>query len=159
MKTMLPPKEPTMPLVEIIKNITSLVATCVGLVAIIIGLKYAIDIFHIIFTILKSPTYLTGPIQQMAEVIGGSAFELNWEGRAVFLANIMALGIYCCGVLLCAWLTLALMHTGAKIVSLTAGDRSAVKKLIQSMSRSRREQKEATARHEVENHAPSHSQP
>jgi len=159
MKTMLPPKEPPMPLVEIIKNITSLVATCIGLVAIIIGLKYAIDIFHIIFTILKSPTYLTAPIQQMAEVIGGSAFELNWEGRAVFLANIMALGIYCCGVLLCAWLTLALMHTGAKIVSLTAGDRSAVKKLIESMSSSRREKKETRARHDIETQATSHSQP
>ena len=32
---------------------------------------------------------------------------------------------------LIAWLTLALMHTGAKIVSLTAGDRSAVKHLLQ----------------------------
>lgn len=158
MQTMLPPEEPKMPLVEIIKNITSLVATCIGLVAIIIGLKYAIDIFHIIFTILKTPTYLTGPIQQMAEVIGGSAFELNWEGRAVFLANIMALGIYCCGVLICAWLTLALMHTGAKIVSLTVGDRSAVKKLIQSMSSVRREQKETRARQEVETHATSHTQ-
>jgi hypothetical protein len=44
----------------------------------------------------------------------------------------MALMVYCGGALLSAWLTLALMHTGAKIVSLTAGDRSAVKQLLQS---------------------------
>jgi hypothetical protein len=68
----------------------------------------------------------------MAQSIGGSAFDLKLEGRAVPLANIMALTVYCCGALLSAWLTLALMHTGAKIVSLTAGDKSAVKQLLQS---------------------------
>ena len=159
MKMMLPPKEPPVPVVEIIKTIISLVATCVGLVAIIIGLKYAIDIFQLLFTILKSPTYLNGPIQQLAEVIGGGAFDLSWEGRAVFLANIMALAIYCCGVLLCAWLTLALMHTGAKIVSLTAGDRSAVKKLIQSVFGNSRQPKATSAKDDIKNHAASHSNP
>lgn len=129
---MLPRKDTPVPVVEISKNIISLIATCIGLVAIIIGLKYVMDIIQLIFTILNSPSYLTGPVQQMAEVIGGSAFDLSWEGRAVFLANILALVVYCCGVLLCAWLTLSLMHTGAKIVSLTAGDRSAVKNLLQT---------------------------
>jgi hypothetical protein len=132
MMTMLPKKENPSSAVETIKNIISLVATCVGLVVIIIGLRYAMDIFQLIFSILKSPTYLTEPIRQMAEVIGGSALDLSWEGRAVFLANIIALIVYCCGILLCAWLTMALMHTGAKIISLSTGDRSAVKKLLQS---------------------------
>jgi hypothetical protein len=121
-----------MPAVEIIKKIISLLATCIGLAIIIIGLKYATDIFQLIFTIVKSPEHLTDPIQQMAKSIGGSAFDLKLEGRAVPLANIMALMVYCGGALLSAWLTLALMHTGAKIVSLTAGDRSAVKQLLRS---------------------------
>lgn len=131
MMTMLPKKDIPSSVVEIIRNIISLLATCVGLVVIIIGLKYAMDIFQLIFSILKSPTYLTDPIQQMAGVIGGSALELSWEGRAAFLANLLALVVYFCGILLGAWLTLALMSTGAKIISLTAGDRSAVKKLLQ----------------------------
>lgn len=132
MMTMFPKKEIPSSVVEIIRNIISLLATCVGLVVIIIGLKYAMDIFQLIFSILKSPTYLTDPIKQMAGVIGGSALDLSWEGRAVFLANLLALVVYFCGILLGAWLTLALMSTGAKIISLTAGDRSAVKKLLQS---------------------------
>jgi hypothetical protein len=132
MMNRLPKKETSAPAVETIKDIISLVATCIGLAVIIIGLKYAMDIFQLIFTILKSPTYLTEPIQQMAKIIGGSAFDGKLEGGTVFLANIMALTVYCCGALLCAWLTLALMHTGAKIISLTVGDRSAVKKLLQS---------------------------
>lgn len=132
MMTMLPQREEPMPAVEIIKKIISLVATCLGLAIIVIGLKYAMDIFQLIFTILKSPVLLTVPIQEMAQSIGGSAFDLKLENRAVPLANIMALTVYCGAALLSAWLTMALMHTGAKIVSLTAGDKSAVKQLLQS---------------------------
>lgn len=132
MMNMLSKNEHLSPVVENIKNIISLIATCIGLVVIIIGLKYAMDIIQIIFTILQSPTYLTDPIRQMADVIGGSAFDQRWEDRSVFITNMLALIIYCCGILVCAWLTLALMQTGAKIVSLSVGDRSAVKKLLQS---------------------------
>ena len=132
MMTMLPKKKSPVPDAETIKNIISFLATCIGLVVIVIGLKYAMDIFQLVFTILKSPSYMTEPIRQMADLIGGSAFDHRWEGRSVFMANMLALTVYCCGILLCAWLTLAMMHTGAKIVSLTAGDRSAVKKLLQS---------------------------
>ena len=121
-----------MPAVETIQKIISLLATCIGLVVILIGLKYAMDIFQLIFNILQSPDSLTGPIQQMASSIGGHAFDLKLTDRTVPLANIMALMFYCCGALLSAFLTLAVMHTGAKIVSLTAGDRSAVKQLLQS---------------------------
>jgi len=134
---MLQNKEPVSPVVETMKNVVSLFATCLGLVVIIIGLKYAMDIFQLIFTILNSPAHLTEPIHQLAESIGGSAFDYRTAERTIPFANIMALTVYCCGVLLIAWLTLALMHTGAKIVSLTAGDRSAVKKLLQSAFGSR----------------------
>jgi hypothetical protein len=120
------------PVVETAKNIVSLVATSIGLVILLIGLKYAIDIFQLIFALLESPSRLTGVIQQTAASIGGSAFDLRLEDRSVPLANLMALTAYGCGALLLAWLTLALMHTGAKIISLTAGDRRAVKQLLQS---------------------------
>ena len=130
--TMLQQKKDPASVVETIKTIISLLATILGLVVIIIGLKYAMDMFQLVFTILKSPAYLADVIHQMAESIGGSAFDLKLEGRAVPLANIMALMVYCCGALLMAWLTLVMMHTGAKIVSLTAGDRRAVKELLQS---------------------------
>ena len=131
MMTMVPRDKEPLSVVETVKCVVSLVATCLGLAIIIIGLRYALEVFQLVFTILKSPAYLTGVIHEMAESIGGSAFDLRLDGRAVPLANIMALTVYCCGAFLVAWLTLALMHTGAKIVSLTAGDRSAVKHLLQ----------------------------
>ncbi len=124
-------------LVEIAKGVISLIATVIGLVVIVIGLKYAMDIFQLIFTIMESPAALSEPLQQMAESIGGKAFDLELRDRSIPLANLMALAVYCGGALLSAWLTFALMQTGAKIVSLTAGDRSAVKKLLQSAFGSR----------------------
>ena len=132
MMTLTPKKKEPAAIVETLKSIISLVATCIGLGVIIIGLKYTVDVFQLVLTILKSPAYLTGVIREMAESIGGSAFDLRLDGRAIPLANIMALTVYCLGAFLIAWLTLALMHTGAKIVSLTTGDRSAVKHLLQS---------------------------
>jgi len=132
MMNTLPRREAPVPVVETIKNFISLLATCIGLAIIVIGLKYTMDIFLLIFTILKTPTLLQEPIRQIAEIIGGVAFDSKLEGGTMFLANITALTIYCCGALVCAWLTLALMQTGAKIVSLNLGDQHAVKRILQS---------------------------
>jgi hypothetical protein len=149
MMTMLTKGDDPVPAVETIKKIISLLATFIGLAVIIVGLKYAIDIFQLIFTILKSPASLTGPIQQMASSIGGNAFDLKLTDRTVPLANIIALMVYCGGALLSAFLTLALMHTGAKIVSLTAGDRSAVKQLLQSAFGSSMQPKETVKEDDI----------
>ena len=116
---------------ETTKNIISLIATCIGLAAIVIGLKYAVDILQLIFSILISPTQLTDPIQQIAQIIGGSIADPKLKSGIDFLTRAIALMFYGCGALLGAWLTLALMHTGAKIVALNAGERSAIKKLLQ----------------------------
>ncbi len=121
-----------MSVVEILKKIISLIGTCIGLMVILIGLKYTTEIFQLIFSILQSPESLSQPIQELASSIGGSAFDLKLTERSIPLANIMALIVYCFGALLSAWLTIALMHTGAKIISLTSGDRTAVKQILQS---------------------------
>lgn len=129
------------PAVEVLRGIVSLIATCLGLAVIIIGLFYAMEIFRLIFSILQSPVMLTEPIRQLAESFGGDAFNIDLKDRSIPMANLLALTVYCGGALLAAWLTLAMMHTGARIVSLTAGDRGAVKKLLQSAFGSRMQPK------------------
>ncbi|MDY0391483.1 MAG: hypothetical protein RBQ88_11310 [Desulfobulbus oligotrophicus] len=122
---------------ETIKTVIGCITTCIGLVVILIGLKYAIDIFGFIFVILKSPLTLTEPVQQLAESFGGTAFDIQLSDRVVPVARMIALIIYCCGVLVCALLTMALMQTGAKIVSLSTTDRHAIKQALQSVFGSR----------------------
>jgi hypothetical protein len=135
-------EEDSTPIVEIIKSVISLIATCVGLAIIIIGLKYTMEIFQLIFSILQSPSNLTEPIRQLAESIGGNVFDITLEDRAIPMANLIALTVYCGGGLVSGWLTLAIMQTGAKIVSLTAGDRSAVTRILKTAFGKRMEPKE-----------------
>jgi len=135
-------EENSTPVVEIIKGVVSLIATCIGLAIIIIGLKYTMEIFQLIFSILQSPSHLTEPIRQLADSIGGSVFDIKLEDRAIPMANLIALAVYCGGGLLSAWLTLAIMQTGAKIVALTAGDRSAVTRILKTAFGKRMEPKE-----------------
>mgnify|MGYP001403972969 FL=1 len=130
--------------VETIKTIIGCITTCIGLAVVLIGLKYAVDIFGFIFTVLKSPITLTEPVQQLADSFGGSAFDIQLSDRTVPVARMLALIIYCCGVLACAFLTMSLMQTGAKIVSLTTADRQAVKQVLQSLFGSRSKLKTGT---------------
>lgn len=116
--------------VEIAKKIVSLVTTFIGLAVILIGLRYALEMFGLIFGLLKNPEGLMLPVQQLARSIGGSAFDLRLSDRSVPLANIMALVAYGFGAVLCAWLTLAMMHTGARIVSLALGDKETIRQLL-----------------------------
>jgi len=118
-------------IVEVLKLIISGLATCAGLVVVIIGLKYSLDVFDLIFTMLHSPSYLTDPVQQLAASFGGDAFDIVLSDRTIPLAKFIALVVYCLGVLTCAFLTMAMMQTGAKMVSLTAGDKGAIKQLLQ----------------------------
>lgn len=118
--------------VDTLKKIINLATTCIGLIVVIVGLKYAIDVFQLIFSMLKAPDLLTGPIRQLAASFGGTAFDLKLPDRTIPLSNILALIIYCCGIAVGAFLTMALMQTGAKIVALTTGDQGAVRQLLQS---------------------------
>jgi len=121
-----------MPIMEICKRIVQIAATCLGLAIIVIGLYYAIDVFHLILSMLKSPSTLASPVRELADSFGGRAYDIKLSDRTIPVANLIALAVYCCGVLASAFLTMALMQTGAKIVSLTAGDRAAVKQLLHS---------------------------
>ena len=131
-----------MPLLEICKRIVQILATCLGLVIIVIGLYYAVEVFRFILSMLKSPSILTVPVQELADSFGGRAYDLKLTDRTIPLANLIALTVYCCGVLAAAFLTMAFMQTGAKIVSLTVGDRIAVKQLLQDAFRGRAQARE-----------------
>ncbi len=117
--------------IELVKIIAGLVAMIVGLIVIICGLKYSIDIFTYLFEAIKDPQKLEGTLELWAVTLGGEAFSLSFGKKVIPLSMIMSTMVLGGGVLILAWLALAMMQTGAKIVSLTMGDRSAVKSILQ----------------------------
>ncbi|MDD2465842.1 MAG: hypothetical protein PHI97_17730 [Desulfobulbus sp.] len=126
-------EEKTVTLIESLKSLISLLATGVGIFVIAIGLKYASDIFQLMFSMLHQPDLLADPIQRLAGVIGGSAYDVQLSDRTIPFAKMIALVIYCFGMLTCAFLTMTLMQAGAKIISITVGDGKAARQLLQSV--------------------------
>ncbi|MEE4355383.1 MAG: hypothetical protein V2I97_02890 [Desulfococcaceae bacterium] len=116
---------------ETFKKITVMAATCIGLLIILIGLKYTVDIFNLIYDALKEPEQLHEILVRLGENIGGDALDVTVGKKTIPISMIMALMVFCGGAVVLAWLAMALMQTGGKIVSWTAGDREAVKKILQ----------------------------
>ena len=105
-------------------------ATLLGIVAIVVGLVYAVKIFDLVYTNLRTPGDFRGVIEQWASAVGGEELDVAFEGGRVPLASIVAVLIVGGGVVVLAWVAMGIMLTGAKIVSWTASERDAVKKIL-----------------------------
>ena len=105
-------------------------ATLLGIVAIVVGLVYAVKIFDLVYSNLSAPADFQGVLTQWASAVGGEELDFVHEGGRVPLANIVAILVVGGGTLVLAWVAMGIMLTGAKIVSWTAGDRDAVKKIL-----------------------------
>jgi hypothetical protein len=120
-------------LMELLKSLIALAATVVGIFIIVIGIQYAVDIFQLMFSVLRQPDLLADPVERLAGVIGGKAYDIELSDRTIPVARMIALIIYCFGMFTCAFLTMALMQAGAKIISITVGDGKATRQLLRSV--------------------------
>ena len=106
-------------------------ASAVGIVTILVGLWLAVKLFAAIAAGLQSPDNYRETIQQWTAVVGGDGLKLKVGEQEIALAPAIALGAIGLGLSLLTWLSLGVMLTGAKIVSLSSGDREAVKRILQ----------------------------
>lgn len=102
----------------------------VGLVAMIIGLGYAVRIFTLISDTLTSPDGFSLYLDQWIAAAGGDELNIVVNGIQYNVAVIVTVLIVGGGTALLAWMSLAFIVTGAKAISWTLGDRAAVKKLL-----------------------------
>jgi len=126
-------EEKNVPLIESLKGLISLLATAVGIFVIAIGIKYAAEIFHLMFSMLNQPDLLEDPVQRLAGVIGGSAYDLQLSDRTIPVAKMIALVLYCFGMFTCAFLTMTLMQAGAKVIAITMGEGKAARQLLKGV--------------------------
>lgn len=113
---------------EVIKAWASLAASVVGILVMLVGLKYAVNIISFVFDVLKSPENIETAILHWQKVLNLSQTGLTVGG--IDLSSIQVLVILGVGFIFVGWLAMGLMKTGAHIVSLTASDRDAVKKVL-----------------------------
>jgi H+/Cl- antiporter ClcA len=122
---------PPRSIIEGMKSLAGLLATLVGLGIMLVGLKYCVDILALIFGILKEPATMEAFVGRLAETIGGQNLDMTIDHKNIPVARIFALVFYCVGGLILAALSMALMRTGGAIVARTAGDREAIKQILQ----------------------------
>ncbi|MGE0085193.1 MAG: hypothetical protein AB7S75_12320 [Desulfococcaceae bacterium] len=122
--------QPSYP-IETLKSAAAFAATCIGLIIMLFGLKYSIDIFNLIYDALREPEKIHEILIRLGENIGGEALDVTVGKKIIPISMIISLMVFCGGSVILAWLAMALMQTGGKIVSWTSGDREAVKKILQ----------------------------
>jgi hypothetical protein len=115
---------------EAFASAARLITTGLGIVVVVIGLFCAMKVFFGIYAVLNSPQQFQPVYQQWVELIGGEALSVPIDGKPFPLANLAAVLVLGLGALVLAWIALAIMLTGAKIVSWTTSDREAIKKIL-----------------------------
>jgi len=105
-------------------------ATVLGIVAIVIGLVYATRIFEAVYSNLRAPEGIEGLLDRWAQVLGEKDLTFAIGGEEHSFARPAGIVVVGVGAMLLARVTMGLMVAGAKIISLTAGDREAVKKIL-----------------------------
>lgn len=116
--------------VTVLARVLRIAATGLGIVAIVIGLVYATRIFEAVYTNLRAPEGMEGLLEEWAAAVDEDdlTFVINGEQHSFArVAGIVVLGM---GGIVLAWVAMGIMVTGAKVISLTAGDRDAVKKIL-----------------------------
>ncbi len=107
-----------------------LIATGLGILAIVIGLYCSTKIFFGIYDVLRNPEGFQAIHGQWIEAVGGKELSVQINGDEYPVANLVAILVLGLGALVLAWIAIAVMVTGAKIVSWTSSDREAIKKIL-----------------------------
>jgi hypothetical protein len=110
------------------------VSALLGLVAIIIGLLYGIRVFDRIYSGLDDPAGFGGTIDEWAAALGGEDLDYPVGDRTVHTSKVVAVAVVGVGSFLPVWLALGIMAAGAKVVSWTATDKEAIRRMLKHVS-------------------------
>ena len=118
---------------ETLHSLSRLLATLVGIVLIILGSVYAVKLFEAIYASIRNPAQMTGLVDHWTAMVGGEdAIDIKFADTHVKGARVLAIIIVGAAAVLLAWLSLGITLAGARIISWTAGDRQAVKKILKA---------------------------
>ncbi|MEW6354814.1 MAG: hypothetical protein AB1696_00695 [Planctomycetota bacterium] len=116
--------------VETVMSTLRVAATILGIIAIVIGLLYAIKVFGAAFGALQDPDTIAPLLTKWQSAVGGNGLTVIIQEKTYPIAPFLAVAVLGVGAILLGWIALGIMLAGAKIVSWTAGDREAVKRIL-----------------------------
>lgn len=116
--------------VEKLRDALRVIATLIGVIAIVVGLFFAIRLFGALYSGLAKPEKFDSTIDKWEMTLGGEDMDLIIEGRNYPFARPLAIALLGGGTFLLVWIVLGIMITGAKIVSVTTSDMEAIKRIL-----------------------------
>ncbi len=115
-----------------LKTIITLIASIAGIVIILYGFKLCLDIFTLIYSVFTEPKQIADIFNQWAQTSALTSLKFTLGKQTYSLAHITAIIIGGGCALLLAWLAIAIMQTGAKIVYWTSDDQEAIKTILKN---------------------------
>jgi hypothetical protein len=89
----------------------------VGVVLILVGVVYAVQVFLTVGSLLKDPGGLAAPVKAVEKVISAENLALNVNGQPVAFGGVVALLLMFLWYAFWAWIPLAIIAAGGRLVS------------------------------------------
>jgi hypothetical protein len=115
---------------EKLRDALRVVATLVGVIAIVVGFFFATRLFGTLHSGLTKPEKFNSTIDKWESILGGEELDLVVGGKNYPLARPLAVALLGGGTFVLVWIVLGIMITGAKIVSVTTSDTEAIKRIL-----------------------------
>jgi hypothetical protein len=98
-----------------------IMALLAGVVLILVGAIYAVQVFFSVGGLLKDPAQLGAPVKRVEEVISADKLTMNVGGEQVEPGGTISLCLLLLWYMFWAWIPLALIAAGGRLVA--AGSR------------------------------------
>lgn len=88
-----------------------------GVVLILVGVVYAVQVFLTVGSLLRDPAGLEGPVKAVEKVISAENLALNLNGQAIQVGGMVAMLLMFLWYVFWAWIPLAIIVAGGKLVA------------------------------------------
>jgi hypothetical protein len=105
-----------------------LLTVVVGVVMILVGVVYAVQVFQSVGALLRDPAGLEAPVQRMEKIISAEKLEVTINGQPLALGGPVSLLLMFLWYVFWAWLPLAIIAAGSRLVSSAAQMRRSERK-------------------------------
>lgn len=106
------------------------VCAVLGIIAIVIGLVYAVRVFGWVHTALLNPSGFQERLVLWSAAVGGEKLDVVTGDTVYHAANFMAILVLGGGTVILAWIAMGLIVGGGKIVAWTVSERDAIRRIL-----------------------------
>lgn len=108
----------------------NLFITLVGAFMVLIGLYFAIKLFHRIFDAILYPEHIRELLVAWSQTMQWQALDFDLQGKTLSFGPSFALAVIGIGAFLLVSIALAIIRTGARIIAFATEEREAIKDIL-----------------------------